>query len=221
MARLFDDASSQFLEVDAAGVTAAPLTGTSWFNSNDATAAQAAFDLADKDVDTDEWLFAIRGDVGGDPVDFIARDGATGTASSSTGYTANTWHHGAAIERSATDRSSFIDGGSEGTDATTVSPNNIDRTSIGRRGKATPGAYFSGQLAEAAIWNVDIGTTLLGALARGVNPFAVRPADRVFLAPVHGNESPEPDYDLQNNLTVTGAVKGSSNPPVELLENYL
>jgi len=60
MARLFDDAASQFLKNDSAVVTAAPLTMACWFNSDDATKSQYLMTLSHYEGGATGDLFALR-----------------------------------------------------------------------------------------------------------------------------------------------------------------
>ena len=207
MARNFDDASSQYLEVDSTPVTAAPFTMACWFRSNDATVSQRLMWVGDKDSTTNSWSIAAAGAVAGDPVRVIANDAGGNTAqSTSTGFTANTWHHACAVIVSATDRSIFIDGGSEGNSVTSRSPAGADRISIGRQGGSSPDAYMSGDIAEAAIWNIALSDADVALLALGLDPRMVRPQGLVFYAPLIGRHSPEIDRRGGLGLTVTGAV---------------
>ena len=223
MSRLFDDALSEFLNNDGTpGVTVHPLTEWIWFNTDDDAAAQSMLNLVDKDTTADWWLVQASGNQIGDPIRAYARAGsANSIATTTTGYSLNTWHGASAVFTSDTARSARIDGFSVGNDSGTRNPANVDRTRVGSVGHSSDGGFFSGELKDAAIWNVSLTALNIRTLFRGVNPFAVRPQNRVFFAPLDGLESPEPDYDGQRNLTLTGTAKGSSNPPVELLENYL
>ena len=140
-ARLFDDASFQYLENDSAPVTAAPFTMASWFRSNDATVAQAIMFLGDKDSDLQYWLLRASGATANDPLTFELRAGGGGLSiNSGTGYTANVWAHACVVETSATDHSVFIDGGSEGASGLSKEPTGADRISLGRFGGSTPPA---------------------------------------------------------------------------------
>lgn len=78
-----------------------------------------------------------------------------------------------------------------------------------------------GVVSESAVWSDHLGVTMIEALARGVNPFAMRNDILLFYAPIWGNELPEPDYVGQLSGTVTGGIKADWHGPVELLENYL
>ena len=224
MSRLLDDAASDRLEVDVAVISGYPFTFACHVNTNDVAINQNCIWVGDKDVANEMFGLQVRASVAGDPVSAFAFSAASAfqSAETTTGVTVNTWHAIAGVYTNATDRDALIDGGSKGSNTTSSTPSGFDRTAMGRAGDISPGGHVSGQLSWGAVWNVVLTDAELAALSRGANPFAFRPASRVFLAPLHGNESPEPDYSSsQNNLVLSGTVKGGSNPSVELLENYL
>jgi len=96
-----------------------------------------------------------------------------------------------------------------------------DRYTLGNQG--TGGQLFDGDIAWMSVWQ---GTSLtqnqITALTNGVNPFPIlNNSDRLLFLPLHGNNSPENEYIQQATGTLTGTTKADTNPPVELLENYL
>lgn len=156
MSRLFDDGSTEYLQVESAVVSAYPLAMACWFNSNDDTINQALMWVGDKDVDNQFLILMIAGNVVGDPLRARAFGGTNESANTSIGYTANTWHHAAGIWLSMSERHAYIDGGNKGSDAGLLDDDIIgyDRTAIGSARDSTPGAYMSGHIAEAAIWDL-------------------------------------------------------------------
>lgn len=207
MARLFDDASSQRLEINLAVIAAVPLTLACWFRSNDLTVTQDLIAIADKDVDTHYFRLIADGAAVGDPVSAVARGGGTSAiAVTSAGYTANTWQHACAVFTSATSRAAFLDGANKGTEATNATPAGMDRTSIGRLGRLTATAYMSGEIAEAAVYSVALADAEVLMLSLGVSPLMVRPDALVAYWPLLGRYSPETDPVGAFDLTVTGAT---------------
>jgi hypothetical protein len=217
VARLFDDASTQYLEVDSTPLTQVPATLACWFRSDDITLTQALISLADKDDDNDRLTLFAGGGTAGDPV--IAQTtnqlGSTAAAVSSTGYSADVWHHACGVFAANNDRRAFIDGGSKGTNTTTRSmvSGQIDRVSIGRLGSLTVGNYMSGRIAQAAIWNVALSDAEVAALARGIAPPYIQPAALIAYWPAWGTHSPEIDLTTGNRqLVVSGAVSANHAP---------
>lgn len=154
MARLFDDVQTEYLEIDQVIVAGQPVACACFFNNDDISGVGTLITIIDKDVD-DNWRVL---DIVSAQQEVRAHENAGGTnddARSSTTYSVDTWHHACGIFVSATDRRVFLDGGSKGTNATNISPANLDRVSIGRLGRATPTNYMSGHIAEAAIWDLS------------------------------------------------------------------
>lgn len=213
MARAFVRASSQYLQHGAAAVSAYPLTLVAWFNSDDVTADQAILSVAHHEVTSPQGRWAIlqvRGTTAGDPVSAATFDGTTfAQALTTSGYSADTWHHGCAVFASETSRTAYIDGGNSASETTSVPFPSVTRTVIGRR-LQDPEAdfYFSGKIAEAAIWSVALDAGEIAALAKGFCPLLIRPTSLVAYWDIPGNSSPELDrWKSRFDMTVTGATK--------------
>ena len=58
----------------------------------------------------------------------------------------------------------------------------------------TTGFIPNGKAAWAALWDSKLPDVCMQALARGANPFACASGNLIHLYPIHGNESPEPDF---------------------------
>lgn len=178
MARLFDDATTEYLEVASSAVSGYPLTLAGWFYSDDAAAEQVIVSVADSATSANYHVLVAHGGLGGDPVTARSR-AANGTAQSSTGYSINTWHHACGVFTAADDRAAFIDGGSKGTDATSSADTGFDAMSIGRVGDSSPSDYFSGRIAEVGIWDVALSDAEVAVLGAGYSPLFVRPQNLV------------------------------------------
>ncbi len=72
--------------------------------------------------------------------------------------------------------------------------------------------FFSGLIAEAAIWNRVLSSGEIAAIGRGFSP-AMFPRGRVFYCPIDGRTSPERNFSGSTNGTVTGAAY-ADHPPV-------
>ena len=137
---------------------------------------------------------------------FRANNGTADNVDTTTGYTANTWHHACAVAASDASRSVYIDGGSKATTTTSISVSGEYRISIGRFSDSSPSVYFSGKIAEAAIWNIALSDAEVALLAKAVSPLMVRPEALIFYTPIIGKYSPEIDLIGGLSLTVTGAT---------------
>ena len=181
MARLFDDAQSEFLQNAGALIAAPPMSMACWFNSDDTANYQALMGLGSTTA-FDHLIYAA-GAAAGDTVWASTRDA---NAITSTGYSANTWHHAAGVWASTSSRAAYIDGGSKGTN-TTLKTGSVNRTSISSiLYNGSRYYYMSGRVAEAAMWDVALTDGEVAMLAAGFSPLLVRPQGLVGYWPLGG-----------------------------------
>lgn len=202
MARQFDDtAPEEYLEIDTAAGGVPPFTVAGWFNSDDITIDQTLVWIGYK-LEASEWhSLEASGGRAGDPVRAYSSSAVAGSqsAQSTAGFGANAWHHACGVWAATNDRRAYIDGGNRGNDANNVVPDAPDRTSVGRRGDATPTRYFSGAIAEAAIWSAALTDAEVAVLGRGYCPLFVRPQSLVAYWPLIR----DPDNDLVGGYNLT------------------
>lgn len=209
MSRLFDDASSQHCSVDVGIVTAVPLSVYCLARCDDATITQTVLSLCNSASVNGDDTFRIQfaGAVAGDPIRFISADTGQGTASTSTGYTAGTWHSILGVTSATNSRAVYIDGGSKGTNTGNRTPVGINRFVVSGQRQATSNQFFSGDVAEVALWDTALDDNDALMLADFVSPLLIRPANLVGYWQLFGNTSPEIDLIGGNALTVSGATK--------------
>lgn len=202
MALLFNDASSQSGDNSSPGVTGYPFTLACWFYSDDATIEQSLVGIGVNGSADNRAELRIRGDSAGDPLQATSKGtgGSPASAATTSGYTANTWHHALGTFGSATSRVAYIDGGSSGSNATSLSLSGVNRNLLGKKGDGT--TLMSGRIAEAAIWSVVLSVNEITALARGACPLVIRPASLVHYWPLIGRFSPEIDRRGGANMTL-------------------
>lgn len=171
MARLFDDASNEYLRVNSAPVSAAPLTFAAWYARDDAANAGIVMSLH-PDWSTG-WYLRTRADGKA----WFAVSG--GVAETTTSADDTSWHHICGIEYAADNRAVLLDGGGKGTNSTPATPTPAI-TTIGARAHSG-GVYrlFSGRLAEVAIWNAALTDAEGAILAASYSPLFVRPQSLV------------------------------------------
>lgn len=219
MSILFDDASSQYLEKDVNPLTTYPFTFACWFRSDDITVSQVLMALADKSA-PDEYATLIA--AGGEPSDPVraaaVSSAAFSLADTSTGFFSGVWHHAAGVWLSTSSIKVYIDGGSEGTDTTLVTPTASDRTSIGRLGDSTPSLYMSGRIAEAAIWdNRALILAEIVRLAKGLSSWYMHPSDLVGYWPLWGHTPNALDLSGSgNSLAHFNSPQIANHAPVNL-----
>jgi hypothetical protein len=213
MARLFNDALNQYLQNGAAPLSGIPLSLVTWFNSDDATILGAIMQIGDASAQS-RFSLDAAGTVGGDPILASAVEpvGPTfGTATSTAGFTANTWHHAAGVFTNATSRAAFIDGGNKGTDVTNVTPTNLDNVTIGAQGHSGGVfSHFSGSIAEAAIYNIALSDAEVALLAKGFSPLFIRPEALVAYWPLI--RAADLDWMADFNMTAFNGPTVSPHP---------
>lgn len=218
MARLFDDASSEYAEYAGAVVSSYPLTMACWFRTDSVTINQMLMSIVDNsNQQTRDAELGIFGTVGGDPLR-ARKDGQNGSSVGTV--VANQWMHAAGVFE-ASQVTGYLDG-------TAGTPNAqvdslaaaADTTSVGRRNTgAAANLYMSGRIAEAAIWNVALSAASVSALSGGSSPLTVRPDALVAYWPLWGTHSTEIDLHPRSvdatdyDLTLNGTTS-SNGPPV-------
>tara|TARA_Y100000310_G_scaffold328637_1_gene397081 strand:+ start:721 stop:1431 length:711 start_codon:yes stop_codon:yes gene_type:complete len=203
MARTFDDGSSQYCQHGAAVLSGPPISVAARVRSNDDTAGQTVFGIGDASTDTDFYRLLLAGHVGSDPVRWVNRaGGSNATASTTSGFTANTWHLVGAVEAAANSRFIYIDGGSVGTDTTNQTPSNLDITTISKIARLSSGGHFSGDIGLVVVWNVVITAAEWAAMAAGdLHPLNVRPES--IVAFWYDDRRGRTDNDLWGNYDMT------------------
>lgn len=234
MAREFNG-TNQYLQIDAVPLSTAPCGMVGWFRSDSISSTQAVLSLCNSGANQQQRNLRVFGAQPGDPVTAVERGDAGGAeraAFSATGYTADTWHHGAALFRDANYRKAYIDtvAGTANTD--NVGTITFNRTNIGRWGRSTATNYFNGELAEVALfdlqnWGASASAReaawdrAVEAMGKGVRPIRF-PIGLVGYWPLWGDHSPEIDCHPRSNnasdfsMAVTGAVKATRHAPIEL-----
>lgn len=82
--------------------------------------------------------------------------------------------------------------------------NGWDLLSIGhRRSAGVDGGFFSGIIAEAAMWNINLNANEVLAISQGINPLNIRPTKLKFYAPLWGRYENEIDIIGGRTLTLT------------------
>lgn len=184
MAILFDNASSEYMEVDSAPVTAAPFTMGCWFYSDETSGSSTIMYLGNKANTTSYWRIDAALDTANDPLAMVVSESTPTTTNTSTFITQNTWMHACLSVTSATDRTIYLNGGGAVQSTTSRAPSGADRLSIARFGGSTPSQYFSGRIAEPFVYNAALSAADIALLAAGASPFFVRPNALVYYLPM-------------------------------------
>jgi len=171
---------TSYIESTSTPVTTFPFTMACWFNPANDTAGGTLMSIGTANG-VDRFQMVNRGDLVGDFIAISSLVGAAdGTATSTIGYTANTWHHAAAVCTSITSRSIFLNGAGKATNTTSSNPAGINNILLGSRWSTSRGFFFNGRIAEAAIWNAALTDDEVLSLSKGFAPYLIRPSNLKF-----------------------------------------
>ena len=196
--------STQYGSYAGAVVSAYPFTMSGWFYDTSGSDSGNVVGI-ETDASADNRFITLAQN--NEVMRFQTRTTSAGNADSSGNYTINNWWLVIAVATSATDREVFIhDGtsGTSGTNTTNLTPSGMDITTIGYNASATN--YFTGYLAEIAIWNSALDATAQTDL-RTKSPALVESGSLVSYWPLGGPNYDDDWLDKQgsNNMTATGA----------------
>ncbi len=203
MARDFNG-SSDYIEGGSAVATAVPLTMSCWFRGASINTA-----LMSIGVSGGTHRFAINISSGS----FCQALSQAGAAAPILGTTnvvtaSTTWYHACAVFASSTSRSIYTNGADKQTNTTSNTPTGLNRTVLGARYSTTLGAYHTGELADVAIWNVELTDAEVASLGTGIQADRVRPTGLVFYAPLVRDV-----IDIQKGLALTTSGTTVTNHP--------
>jgi hypothetical protein len=139
-----------------------------WARSHSDTTQQEVFSFAKIGNNSDTASIGFRGDVAGDPIRVMIRDGSNTTlyCDSSMSFVPNTWYHVFATIESGSSIQLYINGSlacsGSGTTVTTVS---TDLFSIGRMERLTPAYPFSGEVDDVLAYMRVLSATEISTLA--------------------------------------------------------
>jgi len=216
MARSFASASSQYLTHAVAALAGDPISMAAWVYPLQTNATGTVISITDDDANTGRWSLLL-GNTG--YVSALKQNdgGTTGTASTSTTYSANTWSHAVATFRQSNVRYAYLNGGNAGSNFTDVSnESGPSATTIGVQKFSTNSSYFNGYIAHAAIWNAELTLADVARLYNsgiGADPRSVRPDALVAYWPLLNNDGDQ-DYWGNFHLTASGSPTYAKHPPV-------
>lgn len=195
--------SSQYISATHP-VADVPLTLACWFKSNSAT-GQGLVNISS--LGGNNYRVQLQANLAAKPLRATqqglnsSNSAATGTAESTTGYTAGDWAHACGVFASITSRTVYLNGDGSATDTTQITTSSaaIDRLWIGANSNsAGPALYCDGSIAEVGVWNVALTAAEVAILATGASPTLVRPQSLVFYAPLIRDL-----VDLRGGLSLT------------------
>lgn len=212
MARSFLVASKQSLQgVSKAPVTAYPFTVMGWFRPGVSDAsARTLFILNDQATLFKRW--AIFCGVTNKILRMVCSDGTTtSTTDTTTAWVLNTWNHFTMLCTSATSRTVYLNAGGNVTTTTNITPTNIADVQMG---EWSGGNYYTGRLAEIAVWNAALDINAITAGSNGAHPLWIQRQSLVTYWPIHGVQSPEQDFTGAKSLSLTNTPPSADHAPI-------
>lgn len=211
MARQFTGSSSQFAEYAGAVASGAPVTLSVWFYM--ATSISGCpLSIGNNGATNNYFALETQG-TGFGCVAWTGGGGGAAGSTTSTHPATNVWNHLCGVFATATLRAAYLNGGGKATNSSSRTPTGLNVTTLGRRSDPTPTQYFTGRIADAAIWSDALTDTEVAAIANGVSPLRIRPASLVGYWPIRGIDSPERDWTANNQqMTLTGTALANHAP---------
>ena len=193
MARLFDSASLQSLNIDPwSAITAPPFTISAWLYVTSDLHAHFAGSIADKDATHYHALYLDHTTMAAKARTF---DGVVRDATTTNFWAANAWHHIVGIWGATNSRRIILDGdiGNAVTDVNNAVVANVDQITIAVSADSTPFGYVTGRVAEVAWYDVALTDAEGVILADAYSALFVRPQSLIAYHPCIGRLSPEID----------------------------
>lgn len=211
MAQTF--ASGNHLAGSSVAGTAVPITLVIWINTL-LGQGRKFISLANSSDTANAFAngLDVSGTISNEIAAYTTATAGSNQALSSAALPASAWHHAATVFASSSSRAAYLDGVNKGTASGNFTPSGINQTIIsGRSGDFLFG--ITGQAAHAAAWSRALSDTEVAYLGSGGNPRAIKSV--VSYWKIASGASPVPDEIGTNNLTVTGASAGTSDPSLQ------
>lgn len=138
-----------FMYRNTAVVSSMPITMSAWLKSSTTTGVQPAFTIQSAGSNLNMYrLILYQSKV---QAQTQATGPVSGLAATSSNYSTSNWFHAAAVFTSSTSRTAYLNGGSAGSNTTSVTPSGLDKSQT--RTESTD-EYFAGYLDELRVSNV-------------------------------------------------------------------
>lgn len=175
MPRVFTRASSERVHSGTTapgGITGPPFSAFLWYFPTDlAGSVQVFWYLGNSSSNTDDDFILFT-----DSSDRLIFRVTKTTADTITGsiLVQDTWNAIGITAATASDRTLWLNGVSNGTSSNSKIPTGIDRWAIGQRMDSAPDLPASARIFWTPMWNVDIGAHNHLLLAKGADPRSIR-----------------------------------------------
>jgi hypothetical protein len=172
--------SSSYMEATSTPVTAEPFTMVCWFNPTNVSTDGAIMAIGNS-AGTNRFQMNMNGATGGDTIAISSVGASTATSSSTNLFTANTWHHAAAVCASSASRTIYLNGVQGTPNTTSITVAGVNNIMVGARWSGGVRGFFANvKTAEVAIWNIALTTDEILSLSKGFAPYLIRPSNLKF-----------------------------------------
>jgi hypothetical protein len=194
MAYAFAGASSQNLTIASAPVTAKPVTIASFSRPTAGNTDVVIVQIGENSTNNRFVQYISSGRASGTQIN----DTVASNVNTSTTVANDTWRHcGSVFFTSVSGQlGAYVDGTKTTGTPPSRTPSGVDRMAIGSR--TTNDLYLTGEMAEVAVWDVELTDDEIASLAKGFKPTRIRPQSLVFYAPLVRDLQ-----DLKGALTIT------------------
>jgi hypothetical protein len=219
MARSFNGSSDLITLSGGFVANASAITFSAWFSTSSATSFIDVFSNSSTGDASNTFSVLQVNAAGAGTLGMVWRDPAAVNAIATVGSTANNgaWHHGAGVQTGLSNRVAYLDGiaGTADTTAVVSMAGAIDTARIGcvTRAGASVG-FFPGSIADVACWNVALSQAEVAALARGVRPGAIRPANLLGWWPLDSYGHPALDLSAARKNGILAGTTFVIGPPL-------
>lgn len=211
MAGSFASASSQYLSVASAPITAYPLSMGLWFypTTDNEQVIMCLSDTAATNVfHRIVWSGPTTDDAYGQ-----CSEGGSAQSTGLVAATKNAWNHALYVASGETSRVLYVNGTVSTTATASRTWNAKTSVQVGASLLSSGVAFpFDGNLAEPAIWDATLTAAEAASLATGISPLAIRPGNLVFYSPLVRTLT----NDIVGGLTLTnnGTVTVAAHPRI-------
>lgn len=172
--------NSDFLNTGSNLGIALPFSGSVWFNPDSIPAAGNFTSIISAETPgASNQHFSLWLTDNGKVRAQVYNGGSTAFALSGTAASAGAWNHVAFEFASTTSRSCWVNGGTKGTNATSVTTPSLTDFRIGLTDVSWTNIYYDGIVAFVTLWNDNLSDAEVAMLAKGVFAPRVKPNNMI------------------------------------------
>lgn len=176
---------NSYAYIPGALLSAAPITISAWVRPTSVANLTEILSICSADSGN---YFSLR--LNANQIQAVARSNTSRTATSTQVLSTNTWYHVCAVFASSSSRAAYVNGGNKGTNTQSSTPSVVGgETTLAGLGGSSNGDYYSGDIAELAIWNVALSDAQVLMLSLGLEPTFVAPSNIAAYLPLLNHSS--------------------------------